>query len=1128
MSRSIVSRSLVRIGLWLALLVVCAVIAARADYTTDLSAFLPAAPTENQQLLVDQLRSGPVSRLLLLGIESTGADADDPAAASTRARLSKALAPALRGAPGIGAVTNGAITGGDDPGQKLLFDYRYLVGDAVEAGRLAMPGLEAALRDGLETLASPLGLVYRELFTRDPTGEMLRLVDRMQPSRTPRVIDGVWASDDGRRAILLVRLDADGTALDRQQAALQEIQRAFERIRGEVGAQAGAQAGAAAAARLVMTGTARFSVESRDTIEGDVKRLSLLGTLAIVLLLLSVYRSPRPLLLGLLPVASGIVVAIAAVAVVFGQVHAITLGFGVALIGEGIDYAIYLFVQGSSPSLWRTVRLGVLTSLIGFSSLLASSFPGLAQLGVFAVTGILVAAVVSRFVLAPLVGGRPVGLPGWLVALARQLPRLRRLRAVPVIAAVASALVIATITARHPLWQSNLESLSPITTADQRLDQELRSALRAPDVRHVIAVRAATEDEALALAERVEQRLGPLLADGTLGGLQSPATWLAPASRQRERLAALPARDRLIADLARATEGLPVRAERLLPFVDDVDASRALSPLTAADLGSSELSLAVTTLLVESGNGVTAMLPLQATGADGLIDDASVRRQLFDTAPSLASLPGGSVHLLDLKAETDGLYGAYLKEALILSALGGLLIATVLAVALRAQGARGARDTGGIGDTGEAVGWAGVVRVLLPLLAAELTVVAMLTLAGVPLTLLHLVGLLLTVAVGSNYTLFFAGRQDDERILSSLLLANITTALAFGVLGFATAPVLAAIGQTVGPGAILSLLFGAMASASSDAPGPSAAGPSAAGPSSVEPSSGEPSAADDRWRPSPLIRWSFRLHALVLLAAAVLLVARPAGWPIGIAALLVAIALNHILLTATGLWPRSRGLGPNLTDFHGDAAAAGRIVLTIDDGPDPAVTPAVLDVLAAHGARASFFLIGVRARAHPDLVRRIAAEGHGIENHSFRHDLKFSLRGMRWLGDDIDAAQRTLAELGGRSPRFFRAPAGLRSPLLDPVLARARLRLASWTRRGFDTCTADPARVLERLAGRDGERLAAGDILLVHDGHAARDAAGRPVILPVLEQLLPLCRRRGFTVVSLDDVVPRRAVPRTG
>ena len=276
-----------------------------------------------------------------------------------------------------------------------------------------------------------------------------------------------------------------------------------------------------------------------------------------------------------------------------------------------------------------------------------------------------------------------------------------------------------------------------------------------------------------------------------------------------------------------------------------------------------------------------------------------------------------------------------------------------------------------------------------------------------------------------------------------------------------------------------------------------------------------------RWQPSPLIRGSIWLHSGAAIAAIVLVISRPPYWPLALAGVVAAIIVDHLVLTAVGLWPRSRLLGPNLVHCRGCETTRGRIVLTIDDGPEPQVTPRVLDLLAAHGAHATFFLVGARAAAHPDLVRRIAAEGHGIENHSYAHDHGFSLRGTRWLAADIDAAQRVLSSLAGRAPRFFRAPAGLRSPLLEPVLARAGLGLASWTRRGFDTRTADADRVLERLAGHDGRRLAGGDILLLHDGHAARDAAGEPVILAVLERLLVLCRERELAVVSLDTVLPR-------
>jgi len=263
--------------------------------------------------------------------------------------------------------------------------------------------------------------------------------------------------------------------------------------------------------------------------------------------------------------------------------------------------------------------------------------------------------------------------------------------------------------------------------------------------------------------------------------------------------------------------------------------------------------------------------------------------------------------------------------------------------------------------------------------------------------------------------------------------------------------------------------------------------------------------ATGRWHAAPLLRLSLILHG----AAVVLTLARSAWWPWTLSA----VVANHLALTALGLWPRSHALGSNWTRLPARAAARGEIAITIDDGPDPEITPQVLSILAAHGARATFFCIGQRAQQFPQIVSACIAQGHAVENHSDRHAHYFSLLGMGALHRDLLRAQRTLASISGSAPRFFRAPAGLRSPLLDPVLQRLGLQLASWTRRGFDTINRDAAVVLARLT----RRLAAGDILLLHDGHAARTREGTPVVLEVLPALLAVIEQRGLRTVTLRD-----------
>jgi peptidoglycan/xylan/chitin deacetylase (PgdA/CDA1 family) len=251
-------------------------------------------------------------------------------------------------------------------------------------------------------------------------------------------------------------------------------------------------------------------------------------------------------------------------------------------------------------------------------------------------------------------------------------------------------------------------------------------------------------------------------------------------------------------------------------------------------------------------------------------------------------------------------------------------------------------------------------------------------------------------------------------------------------------------------------------------------------------------------------------HALAL--AGFLLT--PHAWPWWLAC----IAVNHLTVTVAGLWPRSSVLGPNWTRLPDTPANTDAIALTIDDGPDPVVTPKVLDLLDAHGVRATFFCIGAKAQQHPALTREIVARGHAVENHSQVHVHTFSVTAPGALEREIEAAQRTFETLTGERPYFFRAPAGLRNIFLQPVLEKLDLRLAAWTRRGFDTRERDAEVVTRRLL--DG--LAARDILLLHDGNAAATGDGEPLVLAVLPRVIDAARRQRLRFVTLRDA---RAAP---
>jgi peptidoglycan/xylan/chitin deacetylase (PgdA/CDA1 family) len=245
------------------------------------------------------------------------------------------------------------------------------------------------------------------------------------------------------------------------------------------------------------------------------------------------------------------------------------------------------------------------------------------------------------------------------------------------------------------------------------------------------------------------------------------------------------------------------------------------------------------------------------------------------------------------------------------------------------------------------------------------------------------------------------------------------------------------------------------------------------------------------------------LHVVAAVAIAI----QPAWWPWALGT----VAGNHLVLALAVLWPRSRLLGANLVRLPASAAARGEVSLTFDDGPDPEVTPRVLDLLDRHQAKASFFCVGEKAAAFPDIVREITRRGHSVENHSQGHSAAFAFYGIARLRRELESAQAILTGIAGHPPRFFRAPAGFRSPLLDPVLARCGLTYVSWTRRGLDGVYRDPGKVLRRLVNG----LAAGDILLLHDKGSWRAPDGTPVALAVLPELLGRMRASGLKPVTL-------------
>lgn len=756
--------------IWLAFVAACVFVISRTIFNADMTAFLPRSPTPTQQIMVEQLRDGMVSRLILVSVDS--------APIPVLAQISKNMAAQLRGDGELVVVNNGERAGLEKDFE-LLWRNRYLLSDAVTPQRFTVQGLSDSLSGYIDLLGTPMSGMVQHVLPNDPSGEFIHLLEQLEGKAHPAMQDDVWFSHDGARAMLLIQTKGSGSDIDAQERAMQHIQSAFDEA---------AQRLLASGARVRMTGPGVFSVQSRASIRDDAWRLSLIATLMVASMLLFLYRSPRVLALGLFPVVSGALAGVASVSLGFGSVHGITLGFGVTLIGEGVDYAIYLFTQierDGTPQrtlqrIWPTLRLGVLTSICGFSALLFSGFTGLAQLGLFSIAGLVVAVSTTRWVLPHLLpksfSVQPsTRLSGALMAAVRHAPRARIALAVLVVAALTLLIV-----KRDELWNDNLASMSPISKELQVLDQQLRNDIGAPDVRYMLVLNAGDQERVLQQSEEIAVILHKQVQGGALEGFDTPP--LPSHSTQLARQAALPGAAMLRANLNLALRDLPFRSATFAAFPQEIALAKQQALLDRAALQGSNLGLKLDSFLLQRDSGWVLMLPLRG------VQDARRIEQSIRHATETPFI------LLDMKRESEQMLYDYRREASQYALLGVLAIVALLFASLRSVRR--------------------VFDVSLPLIAAVIVVTAGLLIGGHALSIFHLIGLLLVVAVGSNYALFFDHRcisvQDKERTVTSLLFANTSTVLGFGLLTFSQSPVLNAIGSTVAAGAVLSLIFSAI------------------------------------------------------------------------------------------------------------------------------------------------------------------------------------------------------------------------------------------------------------------------------------------------------------------------------
>lgn len=746
-------------------LVWCAV-ALKVD--SDFSAFLPAGHTQAQRILSRELRDGVASRLLLVELAH-----DDPI---RLAAISRGMVRLLSTDPGFRYAANGEGTL-QAPELALIESHRYQLSDRIDAAHFDAAALRAALDERLEGLAGGGGALEKRWLANDPTGETLHILAQLAPQMQPKRVDGVWFARDGAAALLIAQTKAPGWDVDGQQRAIAALTRAFDAARD----------GGAAQMRYSSPGA--MSVASRALIATDATRLSIASIVLILGILFWVYRSAPMVLLCLLPAATGLLAGLVAVGAWFGTVQGITLGFGATLLGEAVDYPSFLLTQvrpaesvsDARARLAPTLRMAILTTACGSLALLFADFPGLAQLGMLTMVGILTAGAMTYWVL-------PLWIPAAMVRVPaasgshppQRLPgALTRWGIVVIMISLMAAFCW-----NKPWFDDNVANMNPLPLVLKDRDRELRDALGAPDVRYLLVVSGANEQEVLLRTEALRPALARLVASGAIGGFDLVSDVLPSAATQAKRQMLLPPAPQLRANLEQALAGLPFRPGTFDPFLSDVENARHAEALTLATLSGTALGIKAEALLRHDGAADEwyAVVPLR-----GVTDTAAI-------AHGAATIGTDQALAIDLRAESSATMTAFRHRAMLFAGLGALLIFAVLAQGLKSG--------------------ASALRLMVPVALAIALTGGTLVAAGAPLSVLHLVALLLVLGVGINYALFFAraavAQDDVRRTLRTLAVVSGTTLCAFGMLALSRIAVLQVIGVTVTLGVIYSLLLCAL------------------------------------------------------------------------------------------------------------------------------------------------------------------------------------------------------------------------------------------------------------------------------------------------------------------------------
>lgn len=757
-------------AIWLFLLVSGIIyISTNLRLVSDLSQFIPAkqssdANSQNFNLLLDEIEKGDAATLLLMEISAPIAEES--------ASLSRLFRKQLQQSKEFSSVNNGSFAGVSEEIQNL-FNYRFLFRE----GKYDTDSLRYDLNKRLEELQLGMGMVLKNTLQHDPQNSFINYLTKFQQRGTPTRYLGVWFDKDKKNALLIARMKPGGFSMDKQAASLDLIQNQWLKIPGS------------GRAKLRISGPATFAVATKNEIQKTTNRLAIVAGLFMLLIFRAGYRSFRLFLIAGLPLASAIIGGLCITNIIFGNIHGITVAFGITILGVCLDYPVHLFshlsrdasAKASLNSIWPTLRLGVVTTVLGYLAMLNTGFTGLSQLAIFSSSGLVIALLVTRWIVAGALPDKLKIMPvlSWIPEFKRQRCSTY-CRTVLVVTMLVISVYVFQFSHKDSVWQQDIAALSPIPKEARKFDQYLRDSLGMPDVGYLFLIRDKDPEMVLQKTETIKAELMDLKVRGIAKNIFSVTDQLPSLKRQEQIQKKLPVGTDLRKALHLALQGMPFKKELFEPFITDVERSRTLTPLSISEMKAHELTAALTQdMFMREGQWVSIIRMAGVKDKDAL--------QAW-----LTHRPHLKQYFMDIRNTSSSLVNDYRDVAIQRFILGVLLILSALVIFL--QSIKKA------------------LLIFFPVMLALLFSITTQVMFGVSLSIFHVLALLLVAGIGLDYSLFFqrpwTSATEQKKHFHGIIISAASTIMAFAMLGLSGVPVMAAMGITVTLGIMASFVFG--------------------------------------------------------------------------------------------------------------------------------------------------------------------------------------------------------------------------------------------------------------------------------------------------------------------------------